>query len=122
MTVARPSDDPEVIVFNLKKRYTGVSATVNALVPIQLGQWRLAYCGTPLPHGVPGMTLKQAIALSRKPPAGRPFRIWHVRRDHEMMAGLWARDVLRLPIKLVFTSAAQHLHGRFPRWLISRMD
>lgn len=122
MTSARPSDDPEVIVFNLKKRYTGVSATVNALVPIQLGQWRLAYCGTPLPHGVPGMTLKQAIALSRKPPAGRPFRLWHVRRDHEMMAGLWARDVLRLPIKLVFTSAAQHLHGRFPRWLISRMD
>lgn len=122
MTSARPSDDPEVIVFNLKKRYTGVSATVNALVPIQLGQWRLAYCGTPLPHGVPGMTLKQAIALSRKPPAGRKFRIWHVRRDHEMMAGLWARDVLRLPIKLVFTSAAQHLHGRFPRWLISRMD
>lgn len=122
MAAATPSDDPEVIVFNLKKRYTGVSATVNALVPIQLGQWRLAYCGTPLPHGVPGMTLKQAIALSRKPPAGRPFRIWHVRRDHEMMAGLWARDVLRLPIKLVFTSAAQHLHGRFPRWLISRMD
>lgn len=122
MAATRPSDDPEVIVFNLKKRYTGVSATVNALVPIQLGQWRLAYCGTPLPHGVPGMTLKQAIALSRKPPAGRPFRIWHVRRDHEMMAGLWARDVLRLPIKLVFTSAAQHLHGRFPRWLISRMD
>jgi mannosyltransferase len=68
------------------------------------------------------MTLKQAIALSRQPPQGRPFRIWHVRRDHEMMAGLWARDVLRLPIKLVFTSAAQHRHGWFPRWLISRMD
>lgn len=120
--MATPSNDPEVIVFNLKKRYTGVSATVNALVPLQLNQWQLAYCGTPLSNGVPGMTLKQAIRLSRKPPAGRKFRIWHVRRDHEMAAGLWARDVLRLPIKLVFTSAAQHLHGWFPRWLISRMD
>lgn len=118
----KPSADPEVIVFNLKKRYTGVSATVNALVPLQLGQWRLAYCGTPQSNGVPGMTLKEAIRLSRKPPEGRAFRIWHVRRDHEMMAGLWARDVLRLPIKLVFTSAAQHLHGWFPRWLIARMD
>ncbi len=117
-----PSADPEVIVFNLKKRYTGVSATVNALVPLQLGQWQLAYCGTPLSNGVPGMTLREAIRLSRKPPPGRAFRIWHVRRDHEMMAGLWARDVLRLPIKLVFTSAAQHLHGWFPRWLIARMD
>lgn len=117
-----PSADPEVIVFNLKQRYTGVSATVNALVPLQLGQWRLGYCGTPLSNGVPGMTLKEAIRLSRRPAAGRPFRLWHVRRDHEMLAGLWARDVLRLPIKLVFTSAAQHRHGWFPRWLISRMD
>lgn len=117
-----PSADPEVIVFNLKQRYTGVSATVNALVPLQLGQWRLAYCGTPLSNGVPGMSLKEAIRLSRRPAAGRSFRLWHVRRDHEMMAGLWARDVLRLPIKLVFTSAAQHRHGWFPRWLISRMD
>ncbi|MES7358587.1 hypothetical protein U6X56_12390, partial [Cutibacterium acnes] len=68
------------------------------------------------------MTLRQAIALSRRAPVGRPFRIWHVRRDHEMAAGLWARDVLQLPIRLVFTSAAQHRHGWFPRWLISRMD
>lgn len=120
--MATPSADPEVIVFNLKQRYTGVSATVNALVPLQLAQWRLAYCGTPLSNGVPGMTLRQAMRLSRKPPEGRPFRIWHVRRDHEMMAGLWARDVLRLPIRLVFTSAAQRLHGWLPRWLISRMD
>lgn len=114
--------DPEVIVFNLKKRYTGVSATVNALVPLQLTQWRLAYCGTPLPNGIEGLTLKQAIRLSKRAPQGRRFRIWHVRRDHEMMAGLWARDVLGLPIRLVFTSAAQRRHGWFPRWLISKMD
>lgn len=114
--------DPEVIVFNLKKRYTGVSATVNALVPIQARDWRLAYAGTPLPHGMPGMSIKEVIRLSRVPARGRAFRIWHVRRDHEMMIGIWARDVLRLPIKLVFTSAAQHRHGAFPRWLISKMD
>jgi mannosyltransferase len=119
---ARSNSDPEVIVFNLKKRYTGVSATVNALVPLQLQQWKLAYCGTPLPNNVPGLTLQQAIRISKKPPAGRAFRIWHVRRDHEMLFGLWARDALRLPIRLVFTSAAQHRHGWFPRWLISRMD
>ncbi len=116
------SPDPDVIVFNLKKRYTGVSATVNALVPLQMAQWRLGYCGNTLSNGIAGITLREAIAVSRRPPAGRPFRIWHVRRDHEMMAGLWARDVLRLPIRLVFTSAAQHRHGWFPRWLISRMD
>jgi mannosyltransferase len=116
------SNDPEVIVFNLKKRYTGVSATINALVPLQAKQWRLGFCGTRMSNGIEGMTLVQAIELSRKPPVGRAFRIWHVRRDPEMMAAIFARDVLRLPIKLVFTSAAQHLHGWFPRWLISKMD
>jgi mannosyltransferase len=116
------NDDPEVIVFNLKQRYTGVSATINALVPLQAQQWKLGFCGTRMSNGIDGMTLRQAIELSRKPPSGRPFRIWHVRRDPEMMAAIFARDVLRLPIKLVFTSAAQHLHGRFPRWLISKMD
>jgi mannosyltransferase len=116
------SPDPEVIVFNLKQRYTGVSATINALVPLQARQWRLGFCGTRMSNGIDGMTLRQAISLSRNPAAGRPFRIWHVRRDPEMMAAIFVRDVLRLPIKLVFTSAAQHLHGRFPRWLISRMD
>lgn len=116
------STDPEVIVFNLKQRYTGVSATINSLVPVQAKQWRLGFCGTRMSNGIDGMTLGEAIVLSRKPPEGRPFRIWHVRRDPEMMVAIFARDVLRLPIKLVFTSAAQHLHGRFPRWLISKMD
>ncbi|WP_295519795.1 glycosyltransferase family 4 protein [Limnohabitans sp. Rim8] len=116
------SDDPEVIVFNLKQRYTGVSATINALVPLQAHQWKLGFCGTRMSNGVEGMTLGQAIQVSKKPPKGRAFRIWHVRRDPEMMAAVFARDVLRLPIQLVFTSAAQHLHGRFPRWLISKMD
>jgi mannosyltransferase len=119
---AQLNPDPEVIVFNIKQRYTGVSATVNALVPLQMTQWRLGYCGSTMSNGVVGMSLREAIKLSRRPPSGRAFRIWHVRRDHEMMAGIFARDVLRLPIRLVFTSAAQHLHGRFPRWLISRMD
>ncbi|KAF1020916.1 MAG: Glycogen synthase [Paracidovorax wautersii] len=116
------SADPEVIVFNLKRRFSGVSATIDALVPLQIRQWRLGFCGHPLSNGVPGMTLREAIALSRRPPEGRPFRIWHVRRDPEMIAGIFARDVLRLPIRLVFTSAAQHLHGRFARGLIARMD
>jgi mannosyltransferase len=53
---------------------------------------------------------------------GRDFSIWHVRRNTEMRAALWARDVLRLPIRIVFTSAAQRRHSAFPRWLISRMD
>ena len=114
--------DPDVIVFNLKRRHTGVSSTVNALVPFQTDRWNMGYCGTTMSNGVEGMSAWRALWVSRKAPAQRTVRIWHVRRDPEMMLGIWARDVLRLPIRLVFTSAAQHRHGAFPRWLISKMD
>lgn len=55
-------------------------------------------------------------------PAKRPFAIWHVRRNIEMLAGLFARDILRLPIRLLFTSAAKRRHSFIPRALIARMD
>jgi mannosyltransferase len=39
-----------------------------------------------------------------------------------MAAAIFARDVLRLPIRIVFTSAAQRLHSVVPRHLIAKMD
>jgi len=39
-----------------------------------------------------------------------------------MRDAIIARDMLRLPIKIVFTSAAQRRHSLVPRWLISKMD
>ena len=56
------------------------------------------------------------------PPADKPFNIWHVRRNSEMQFAIFLRDILKLPIKIVFTSAAQRRHSAWPRWLISRMD
>lgn len=67
-------------------------------------------------------SLWQAIKLSmRRLSTGKP-RIWHVRRNHEMLIAIVLRDILRLPIRIVFTSAAIRRHSALPRWLISRMD
>ncbi len=52
---------------------------------------------------------------------GRP-RIWHARRNNEMLFGVFLRDVLRMPLRLIFTSAGQRRHTRFTKWLILRMD
>lgn len=116
------SDNPEVLVTNYNRNFTGVSATIAALFPEQSKTYDMALVGQPLPGAPQPIAKAAARALSRTPPKDRPFTIWHVRRDPEMIAGIWARDVLRLPIKLVFTSAAKHRHSAFPRWLISRMD
>lgn len=113
---------PELYVTNFNRNFTGVSATAANVVRQQVRDFDLALVGHPLPGCPAPITPARARALSREVPPGRPFAIWHVRRNPEMRAGIWARDVLKLPIRLVFTSAAQRRHSAFPRWLISRMD
>ncbi|MCA0870166.1 glycosyltransferase [Seohaeicola saemankumensis] len=113
---------PELFVTNFNRNFTGVSSTAANVIRQQRKTLDLALVGRPLPGCPDPISPSAARALSRTPPPGKPFAIWHVRRNTEMRAALWARDVLRLPIRIVFTSAAQRRHSAFPRWLISRMD
>ncbi|MEL6167944.1 MAG: glycosyltransferase family 4 protein [Pseudomonadota bacterium] len=116
------TETPDLFVTNFNPKFTGVSATIAALLPHQAKTVPLRLVGRPLPGAPDPISVAAARRLCRQPPAERPFAIWHVRRDPEMIAALWARDVLRLPIRTVFTSAAKHRHSAFPRWLISRQD
>ncbi len=112
---------PDLFVTNFNRNFTGVSATTANVVRQQAKHHDLRLVGYPLPGCPPPISLAQARRLSARPdPHGTA--IWHVRRNPEMRAAIWARDVLRLPIRIVFTSAAQRRHSLVPRWLISRMD
>ena len=113
---------PDLIVTNFNRNFTGVSATAAGVVRHQTHRYDMALAGFPLPGCPSPITKSQAIQATRQPPVAHPFAIWHVRRNPEMRAAIWARDVLRCPIKIVFTSAAQRRHSAFPRWLINRMD
>lgn len=113
---------PELIVTNFNPNFTGVSATTAGVLRAQMPRYDLALAGEPLPGCPAPISRAAAVRASRSAPEGRDFIIWHVRRNTEMRAALWARDVLRLPVRIVFTSAAQRRHSAFPRWLISRMD
>ncbi len=112
----------EVIAPHFKRRLSGVTSTVIQLVPIQnrLGQ-KVVTFGPGLPAPLPSMGYAALPALWR-PPEGRKVRVWHARRNIEMLPGILLRDVLRMPLKLVFTSASQRRHTGWTRWLISRMD
>ena len=78
--------------------------------------------GRALPDCQHPVSLRRAIWRSRRPTLGHRYVLWHVRRNNEMRAALFARDMLMLPIRTVFTSAAQRRHSTIPRWLISQMD
>ena len=41
--------NPEVIITNIKKRYSGVSGTINALLPVQARSLKVGFVGTDLP-------------------------------------------------------------------------
>ncbi|MEM9968684.1 MAG: glycosyltransferase family 4 protein [Pseudomonadota bacterium] len=113
---------PELFVTNYNARFTGVSATAGNVLRQQVKRFDVALVGQALPGCPTPLSRKAAHQHSMRPPIDRPFSIWHVRRNPEMRSALWLRDVRGVPIKIVFTSAAQRLHSLYPRWLISRMD
>lgn len=118
----RPSiEDIDVIAPNFKRRLSGVTSTIVALVPHQARTLGIATLGPGLPLDLPRLRFRDLLALWRGP-ARRPFRIWHARRNTEMLAGLVLRDLLRMPLKLVFTSAAQRHHTSWTKALLRRMD
>jgi mannosyltransferase len=113
---------PEVLVTNFQRRFTGVSATADAVLSRQSDEYEVRLVGRPLPLNPEALTFREAVFRSRRPPIDRPFVIWHVRRNIEMAAAISVRDVLCYPAKVIFTSAAQRRHSRVPRALIRRMD
>lgn len=114
--------DVEIIAPNFKQRLSGVTSTIVQLIPLQVRLGiKIATLGPGLPKDLPKLTWRQLLGAWR-PSAGRRQRVWHARRNNEMAAGIVLRHVLRMPLKLLFTSAAQRRHTAYTRWLIRRMD
>ncbi|KIC40984.1 glycosyl transferase family 1 [Ruegeria sp. ANG-S4] len=107
----------EVIAPNLKHSLSGVTTTVIRLLPIQEKLIGIRATGPGLPADIPHIRLWKVPFLSRK-----TRRVWHARRNTEMLMGLALKSLLRCNFKLLFTSAAQRDHSGFTKWLIMKMD
>lgn len=119
---AAPSGLPDIIAPNFKRRLSGVTSTIVQLIPAQRAAGlNIAAFGEGLPASVARMPYRDLLRLWTRP-ANREFRVWHARRNVEMIGGLILRDVLRMPVKIVFTSASQRHHKPFTKRLIARMD
>lgn len=122
MTARIDMDDVEVVTPNLKRRLSGVTSVIIQIIPeLERQGLKVATLGPGLPAGFPHIGLSRLPALLRRP-HGKPFRIWHARRNTEMLAGLILKHLFRAPLKLVFTSAAQRRHTAYTRWLMRQMD
>ena len=113
--------DVDVVAPNFKRRLSGVTSTIIQLVPRQAEEMGIAALGPGLPSHLPKIAWWQLPGLLRRPRRHR-FRIWHARRNVEMLVGVVLKTLFLAPLKIVFTSAAQRRHTRFTRFLIARMD
>ncbi|MGB7269590.1 MAG: glycosyltransferase family 4 protein [Albidovulum sp.] len=118
MTQVQPDiREVEVIAPNLKRRLSGVTATVVRLVPLQAQRIGIVTTGPGLPDDLPHIPLGRLFFLPRD-----RWRVWHARRNTEMALGLILRHLFRRRLRMLFTSAAQRHHKPFTRWLIRQMD
>ncbi|MBZ5758644.1 MULTISPECIES: glycosyltransferase family 4 protein [Rhizobium] len=113
--------ETEIVAPNFKRRLSGVTSTIVQLVPKQVALGtRIVTLGPGLPPHLPKLGWSQVPGLWVRP-RRYEVRVWHARRNNEMLFGLLLRAVLRMPIKLLFTSAAQRRHSAYTRFLIRRM-
>ncbi|WP_330167323.1 glycosyltransferase family 4 protein [Bartonella grahamii] len=115
-------EETEIIAHHFKKRLSGVTSTIIQFIPLQREQGvRISTFGFGLPQTLPALSFRDLFGLWKSPKA-KPFRIWHARRNIEMLCGIFLRDILKMKLKLIFTSASQRHHKPFTKWLLCRMD
>ncbi len=115
-------EDLLAIAPNLKRHLSGVTSTIIRLVPHQraLGFPILGF-GAGLPKKVPCLSWRDLFSLRHKPKTAE-YRLWHARRNTEMLFGLFLKHVFKMPLKLLFTSASQRYYTCYTRWLMRHMD
>lgn len=109
-------DDIDVIAPNLNRRLSGVTATVIALVPLQAHKIGIITTGTGLPSGLPYLPLWRLPFLKRR------LRVWHARRNNELLLGILLRSLGLMRLKLVFTSSSPRKRGGLTNWMTRRCD
>lgn len=115
-------EDILVVAPNSHRRFSGVSATIFSLFPYQVKTLPIAILGTCFSEKFTKISFTQILKKGWSKPASRPFRIWHARRNNDMLIGIFLRSVLRQPWRLVFTWAGQRKQARLTRWFLRQMD
>ena len=115
-------DEMNLIVTDMHPRITGVGSTIRTLVPHIHSIEPLAMVSTRTIPGIQSVGIWGAIKACLKRTRKKPFRIWHARRNKEMLLGLIIKHLLRGKIRLVMTSCALRRHSWFPRQLLGSMD
>ena len=113
---------PNVVVTNLHRRFTGISATVLALLPEQRKKVDIAFVDWG-ELGLPGtLSIRRLWIEGFKKPLNGRYRVLHARRGIDMALGILLRATPGQRWRLIFTSSANKLPGKRLASLIKSMD
>ena len=113
----------EIILGNSNPRFSGVTSTMLQVLQHQQAIVSLSVLGKHhLPSGTPTVRFIECARSLRCPlPDGR-WRVFHARRNNEMLQAVILKYIFRAKIKIVFTATAQRHPTWITRWLISKAD
>jgi len=107
-----------VIAPCLGNRFSGINASLIAVLPEQARHISIATLGFHIAKGIPRISFGQFWRHCRD---GK-YRVWHARRNIDMLTGLVLRNIFRFRLILLFTSSAQRRHSWITRFYYHRMD
>jgi mannosyltransferase len=121
--MTRVTAETELILGNSNKRFSGVTSTMLQVLPHQQKLMKLAVLGPHhLPEGTPSLSFRETSKLCKRTLADGRKRVFHARRNDEMIQAILLKKLFGAQIIPVFTSTAQRHHSGFTKWLMSQMD
>ena len=110
--------DIDVIAVSLGKRFSGINASMLAVMPEQTKLTNIVGMGLNLENGdFPMITFKQFLFGCWRD----KYRVWHARRNIDMLTGIILKYIFQYKIELVFTSVAQRYHKKLTKFYINTM-
>jgi len=109
----------DVIAPSLGRRFSGINASMLAVIPEQSKLTNIVAMGFNIEaDGIKSIRFKDFLFGCWRD----KWRIWHTRRNIDMLVGIILKYIFRYKIILVFTSVAQRHHKRLTKFYINRMS
>lgn len=111
--------DADVIALSLGRRFSGINASMLAVMPEQSKLTNIVGMGFNLDsENIKTIRFRDFLFNCWRD----KWRIWHARRNVDMVAGIILKYVFRYKLKLLFTSASQRKHSWFTKFCYHKMD
>ena len=115
--------ETELILGNSNSKFSGVTSTMLQVLKYQKVLIPVSVLGAHhLPKDINSINFLEALRLCRHPLTNGKARVFHARRNNEMLQALALRKLSPSPLKIIFTSTAQRQHTWITRWLIKQSD